>query len=133
MIFFLTRLTYLLTCKSIREINFYKTESDQCPVEEFLDSLSSRQAQKVTWVLKLIEELPSVTKVYFKKLKNTEDIWEVRVGFGNDIFRILGFFDGFQLIILNHAFQKKTQKTPKQAIKIAKARKQNYLKRKKCK
>jgi len=59
--------------------------------------------------------------------------WEVRVGFGNDIFRILVFFDGSQLIILNHAFQKKTQKTPKQAIKIAKARKQDYLKRKKCK
>jgi len=115
----------------MREIIFYKTESGQCPVEEFLDSLSSKQAQKVTWVLRLIEELPSVPKVYFKKLKNSEDIWEARVSFGNDIFRILGFFDGSQLIILNHAFQKKTQKIPKQAIKIAKARKKDYLKRRK--
>ena len=39
----------------------------------------------------------------------------------------------FYFIILNHAFQKKTQKTPKQAIKIAKARKQDYLKRRKGK
>ena len=38
----------------MREINFYKTESGKCPVEEFLDSLSSKQAQKVTWVLRLI-------------------------------------------------------------------------------
>jgi len=70
---------------------------------------------------------------YFKKLTNTDDIWEVSIGFGNDIFRILGFLYDSQMIILNHAFQKKTQNTPKQAIKIAEARKKDYLKRRRCK
>ena len=113
----------------MREIIFYRKDSGKCPVEEFLDSLSPKEAQKVTWVLKLIEELPRVPSHYFKKLVNTEDIWEVRVIFGKNIFRILGFWDGPKLIVLTHAFQKKTQKTPKQAIQIAEARKIEYLRR----
>ncbi|MBN4082335.1 type II toxin-antitoxin system RelE/ParE family toxin [Mariprofundus ferrooxydans] len=32
-------------------------------------------------------------------------------------------------MILNHAFQKKTQKTPKNEIHIAETRKKNYLNR----
>lgn len=32
---------------------------------------------------------------------------------------LLGFFENEQLIILNHAFQKKTQKTPSKDIKLA--------------
>jgi len=66
---------------------------------------------------------------YFKKLVNTNDIWEVRVQVGNNIFRLLGFLDAGSLIILNHAFQKKTQKTPKKEINIAEIRKQDYFNR----
>jgi phage-related protein len=111
----------------MREILFYRTESGLSPVEEFLDSLESKQAQKVTWVLQLIEELDVVPAKYFKKLVNTDDLWEVRVQIGGNIFRILGFLEGDRLIILNHAFQKKTQKTPKQDIKLAESRKNDYL------
>jgi len=113
----------------MREVVFYETASGKCPVEEFLESLPPKEAQKVTWVLKLIEELPSIPKKYFKKLVSTDDIWEARIVFGNNIFRILGFFDGSKLIVLNHAFQKKTQKTPQQAIKTAEVRKREYFER----
>lgn len=115
----------------MRKIVFYETSSGKCPVEDFLDTLSSQQAQKVTWVLKLVEELPSVPTKYFKKLMNTNGIWEVRVTTGNNNFRLLGFFDGSRLIVLNHAFKKKTQKTPLQAIKAAEERKKDYIKRSK--
>ena len=84
----------------MREIIFYRTASGKCPVEEFLDSLSAKEAQKVTWVLRLIEELPRIPKQYFKKLTNTDDIWEVRISIGGNIFRILGFWDGPRLIVL---------------------------------
>ena len=114
----------------MKEIVFYETESGHCPVEKFLDSLPAKQAKKVTWVLRLIEELPIVPVNYFKKLVNTDDIWEVRVSQGGDIFRLLGFLDGTNLIVLNHAFRKKTQKTPLQVIKTAEERKKDYLKRK---
>ena len=84
----------------MREVKFYKTESGKCPVEDFLEALTSKQSQKVTWVLQLIEELPSVPSQYLKKLVNTDDIWEVRIVVGTDIFRLLGFFDGSNLIVL---------------------------------
>jgi phage-related protein len=115
----------------VRTIIFYRTESDSCPVKKFLDSLNSKQAQKVLWVLQLIEELDRVPSQYFKKLVNTKDIWEVRVQVGKEIFRLLGFFEGPRLIVLNHAFQKKTQKTPTRAIDLAEKRKRDYLRRKK--
>ena len=113
----------------MREIHFYRTESGLCPVEEFLYSLSAKQAQKVAWVLQLIEEINIVPVQYFKKLVSTDDIWEVRIQVGNNIFRILGFLDDDRLVVLNHAFQKKTQKTPKKEIKIAEERKKDYLSR----
>ncbi len=117
----------------MRTINFYRTGSDACPVEEFLDSLTGKQAQKVAWVLRLIEELDRVPSQYFKKLVNTEDIWEVRVQLGNNIFRLLGFFDEDEknLLILTHGFAKKTQKTPPQEIETATKRKHEHLSRKK--
>lgn len=117
----------------MREIIFYETVSGKCPVEEFLNSLTPKQAQKVTWTLKLIEDLPSIPAQYFKKLVNTDSIWEVRIIYKNDIFRILGFFDGSKIVVLNHAFQKKIQKTPSQAIKIAEDRKRDYFERRKSK
>jgi phage-related protein len=114
----------------MREILFYETASGQKPIEDFLDSLSSKQAQKVTWVLKLVEDLDRVPSNYFKKMVNTSELWEVRASVGSNIFRLLGFFDGPDLVILAHAFQKKTQKTPKQAIKIAEERRKDYFRRK---
>jgi len=39
------------------------------------------------------------TKRDFKKLVNTDDIWEVRVRVGNNTFRLLGFIHDRKLII----------------------------------
>jgi len=110
----------------MRKVLFYETLSGKCPVEEFLDTLSPKHAQKVTWVLNLVEELPSISTKYLKKLVNTNEIWEVRVTSGKNNFRLLGFFDGPNLVVLNHAFQKKTQKLPRAAIELAEARKKEY-------
>ena len=114
----------------MKEIHFYRTVSGSCPIEIFFDSLSAKQAQKVAWVLQLIEELDNIPVKYFKKLVNTDDIWEIRIQSGNNIFRLLGFLDNEHLVVLNHAFQKKTQKTPHKEIKIAENRKKDYLNRK---
>ena len=76
----------------MKTISFYKTESGKCPVEEHLDSLSDNQATKIAWVLKLIRELDRVPTKFFKKLMNTDDIWEIRVDVGKNTFRLLGFF-----------------------------------------
>jgi len=77
----------------MREVNFYQTESDKYPAKEFLDSLNGKQAKKITWVLDFFENTSIVTRQYFKKLVSTDDIWEVRVIFSSDIFRLLVFFE----------------------------------------
>jgi phage-related protein len=109
-----------------RAIQFYRTSSGKCPVEKFLDSLSGKAAQKVTWVLKIIEELDAIPEQYLKKL--TSEIWECRIQFGGNIFRVLCFFDGAD-VVLTHGFQKKTQKTPKNEIEKVKSHRIDYLQR----
>ena len=122
--------TCTLALSVMREIIFYRTQTNECPIEQFLDSLNSKQAQKVTWVLQLIEELELIPATYFKKLTNTDDLWEIRVQQGNNIFRLLGFFDAENFVVLTNGFQKKTQKTPKSEILLSEQRKKDYLIRK---
>ena len=113
----------------MRSIKFYKLPNGQSPVEKFLDSLTDKQAKKITWVLNLIETREMVSAQYFKKLVSTDDIWEVRVQLGSDDFRLLGFFDGGALVILTNGFPKKNQQTPDQEIALAERRKKDYLAR----
>jgi hypothetical protein len=51
---------------------FYKTIEGKCPVQDFLDSLPGKVAQKVAWVLILLDDLEFVPSTYFKKLAGTE-------------------------------------------------------------
>jgi len=113
----------------MKTILFYRTESGKCPVEEHLDDLSDEQVTKITWVLKLIREIGQVPSKYFKKLINTNDIWEIRVDVGKNSFRLLGFFHGRELIILTNSFQKKSQKTPLKEIRLAERRKKEFMSR----
>jgi len=113
----------------MREILFYRTKSNECPIEDFLDTLDSKQAQKVAWVMQAVEELEKVPTTYLKKLVNTKGIWEIRVQMGSNIFRFLGFFNQGYFIVLTNGFQKKTQKTPKSEILLSEQRKQDYLER----
>jgi phage-related protein len=114
----------------MREIQFYRNAGGGCPVEEFLDGLGPKQAQKVAWVLKLVKELPLVPRQFLKKLEGADELWEVRSEFGGDAFRLLGFWDAGSLIILTNGFAKKTQKTPSREIELAGQRRRDYLNRK---
>jgi hypothetical protein len=44
----------------MREICFFRTSAGECPVENFLAGLSTKHAQRVAWVLRLVKELPVV-------------------------------------------------------------------------
>ena len=113
----------------MKKISFYLTGSGKCPVQEHLDTLSDKQATKIAWVLKIIRDIHPISSKYFKKLVNTDNIWEVRVDVGRNTFRLLGFFAGHELIVLTNSFQKKSQKTPSKEIKLAERRKHEYLSR----
>ena len=114
-----------------RTIEFYKTAKGKCPVEEFLNSLPGKIVQKITWVLNLIRETEKVPAIYLKKLRGSDDIWECRIQFGSNIYRLFCFFDMGTIIVITHGIVKKSQKTPKKEIKTAEAYKDDYLRRKK--
>jgi len=111
----------------MKEIKFYKLPSGKIPVIDFLDSLSSKEAQKVTWVLTLIEESESISTKFYKQLKNTDGILEIRIQIGKNHFRLLGFENNGTLVILTNGFKKKNQKVPKSEISLAQQRRKEYL------
>lgn len=49
---------------------------------------------------------------------------------GAGAFRLIGFLDGEELVILTSGFTKKSQKTPKQELETALARRKDYYSRK---
>ena len=59
-----------------------------------------------------------------------DDIFELRTILGNNIVRILYFFDEDEIIIATNGFVKKQQKTPRSEILLAKQGRTVYLKRK---
>lgn len=113
----------------MKTVIFYKTGDGKCPVEDFLDTLTDKQAKKIAWVLRAVRDVSPIPAQYFKKLANTQDIWEVRVTMENNIFRLLGFFEDQNLVILTNGFRKKTRKTPRSEIKLAEERKKEYVMR----
>ncbi|MHB1646906.1 MAG: type II toxin-antitoxin system RelE/ParE family toxin [Candidatus Acididesulfobacter diazotrophicus] len=112
-----------------RIIIFYKTLEGSCPVKEFLDSLDGKVAQKITWVLSLLEDLDNIPSLYFKKLAGTDGIWECRIKYGSNIYRIFCFMLKDSNVVLTHGFIKKTQRTPKNEIEKAEKYKNDFIER----
>jgi len=71
----------------------------------------------------------TVKRVPTKYLKNITgtNLYEMRMISGTNIYRIFCFFDKGKLVVVLNGFQKKTQRTPKNEIKLAeKLQKQYY-------
>jgi phage-related protein len=113
-----------------RNIVFYMTETGKRPVEEFLESLKSKEAQKILWVLKLIQELDRIPSQYFKKLTGSDEIWECRVKIQSNAIRIFGFFVNGDTLVLTHGYAKKSRRTDAREIRLAEKYRSDYLTRK---
>jgi phage-related protein len=113
----------------MREIEFYRTRSGNCPVEDFLDSLTDKQVEKILWVLRIIRDVDIIPKEYLKKLIGTAELWEIRIKSGNNHYRILCFIRKGRNIVLTNGFSKKSQKVPSKEIKLAQERKKDYFER----
>lgn len=109
-----------------RKIIFYKDY-----FQEFFLKQKDKIKNKIIWTFDLIEELPRVPETYLKHMEGTNGLYEIRVQFGSDIYRIFRFFDHGQIVIVANGFQKKDQKTPKKEIERALKIKQEYESEKK--
>jgi phage-related protein len=96
----------------------------------FYNKQTAKVKLRIDWTIGLVEDLPVIPEKYFKHLTGT-DLYEIRVSSGNNIFRILCFFDAGKLVILLNGFQKKTQKSPMSEIDRAIQLKKQYYEDKK--
>jgi phage-related protein len=104
----------------------YRTSSGRSPVEEFIDKLSDPDAAAV---------LAGMEEVRDRGLRAARhldgDIWEVRVDGDRVIYRILFAEEGSrgQILLALDGFNKKTQKTPRSTIDLAKRRLADWRRR----
>ena len=108
--------------KNFRDIFYYKSY-----YLDYFNSLDNKVRQKFNWTLKLISTVDRVPVKYFKHIEDSTGLFEIRVEFGSNIYRVFSFFDKGQLVILINGFQKKSQKTPKKEIEKAEKLKKQYF------
>jgi phage-related protein len=112
----------------MREIIFCESDFGDKPVEEFVASLDAAVRAKVVRTLELLRTQQIVPSKFWKKLSGL-DLWEVRVEYAGNIYRVLAVWAKNNRVILLHAFQKKSQKTPRQDMEIALQRQKRYFQR----
>ena len=105
-----------------REIKFYKHYFNEFYVAQ-TDKVRKKIAQTLVW-LQTLDRLPITI---LKSIEGKKGLFEIRVEFGGDIFRVFCCFDEGSLVILFNGFQKKTQKTPSGEIEKAERLMKEYF------
>ncbi len=105
-----------------REIFYYKHY-----YTDFFETLNEDVKLKLNWTLQLIATQERIPEKFLKHIGSRKGLYEIRVEYASNIFRVFSFFDDGRLIILLNGFQKKTQKTPASEIKMAEKLRKEYL------
>ncbi|WP_336246990.1 type II toxin-antitoxin system RelE/ParE family toxin [Cognataquiflexum rubidum] len=69
----------------------------------------------------------TVPKKFLDHMTGTDGLYEIRIEFESNIYRIFCCFDKGNLVVLFNGFQKKSQKTPKKEIEMALKLKDEYF------
>lgn len=108
--------------ETIRKIKVFKTY-----FKEFYIAQTSEVKEKIDYVLALVKSVERVPKTYFKQIEGVPGLYEIRVQYAGNIYRIFCCNDKGRLVILFNGFQKKSQKTPSDEIKKAKIIMKEYF------
>ena len=112
----LYNISYLCT---MRKIIAYKNY-----FSDFIKKLSTDEINKIRRALDLFKVEDRMPRHFIKFIR--DGIYEFRVTYGNNEFRIFFTYDGDIVVVLFNAFKKKTQKTPDNEIKKAIKLKEEY-------
>lgn len=94
---------------------------------DFYVGQSEKVQEKIEYVFKIIKTVQNVPKKFLKHISGTDGLYEIRVEFESNIYRIFCCFDKGNLVVLFNGFQKKSQKTPKKEIDKALQLKEEYF------
>lgn len=98
---------------------------------DFYKTLDNKVKEKVKYVLEMIKQLERVPVKFLAPMTGYDGLFEIRVEYQSNIYRIFCCFDQGQLVVLFNGFQKKSQKTPIVEIERAMRLKEEYFKTKK--
>ena len=94
---------------------------------EFYENLNLQVREKIDFVLYLVRSTARIPSKFFKHLENTDGLYEIRVEYSGNIYRIFCCFDEGNLIVLLNGYQKKSQKSPKMDLEKALKIKAEYF------
>ena len=98
----------------VRELFFYRQH-----FHEFFDKQSEKAKEKIDYVLFLLTHIDKVPEKFLKHIEGQKELYEIRVQYSSNIFRIFCFFDKGKIVVLLNGYQKKTQKTSLKEIEMA--------------
>jgi len=101
------------------ECRFYVTDGGNEPVRDWLKGLDAGIRKEIGSDIQLVQWTWPVGKPLVDGFG--DGLFEVRTNFGSNIYRVLFCLDGSSMVLL-HGFMKKSQKTPKSAIDLARKR-----------
>lgn len=104
-----------------RNIIFYKDY-----FTEFYKVLPNKVKLKIDYILYLITYIETIPTKFLKSL-NQDGLFEIRIEFESNIFRVFCCFDEGKLVVIFNGFQKKSQKLPKNVLKKAIKIKNDYF------
>ena len=116
------------------EVELYEKVDGKVPVLDFILELNPKQQAKIYREIELLKKFgnelhyPHVDTIKGNKYKG---LWELRVEFASDIFRIFYFLPIKNIALLLHGIAKKKQKTPSKELDVALDRMKEYLRRQK--
>ena len=97
---------------------------------EFYQKQNQKVKEKIQYVFELIKQVDRVPEKFLKHLKGTDGLYEVRIEYQSNIYRVFCCFDEEKLVVLFNGFQKKTQKTPQNKIDRAEQLMKDYFENK---
>jgi phage-related protein len=86
--------------------------------------LSEQERKKIKRALLLFETEDKIPSHYIKFIR--DGVYEFRVNYGNNEFRIFFIYDGDTIVVLFNCFKKKTQRAPNSEIEKAIKLKNEY-------
>jgi len=94
-----------------RTIRFYKHY-----FKEFFAAQTPQVRKKIAQTLVWVQEIDRLPISILRNIEGVKGLFEIRIEFGGNIFRIFCCFDKGNIVVLFNAFQKKTQRTPQKEI-----------------
>ncbi len=110
----------------IRKIIFFENH-----FIEFYQKQNQKVKGKIQYIFEIIKQVDRVPEKFLKHLTGTDGLYEIRVEYQSNIYRIFCCFDDGKLIVLFNGFHKKSQKTPKSKLEKAERLMKEYFNSKK--